>query len=257
MVSFCRERGAATFDRRLAQRGCRQHGCVRQPVRAPRPRTGRDAGAGRVCGSPPAAVDGAGGRFAKCCDRPAPRCLLPPAPAVSGPELLQWQQRQYGVAWQYRPNRNTAWAIYFSRLARDGTLVFPVPVPVPAPARDVPVIVDAANDATDPQLVWHSDGYGLAWLHQPVAGGRRALMFTVFGRARGAGRFELWRGSRPPGAAVCGERRRRRCTGLRTNAEWAYVSGDLDGKTRRQDPSYADGPGRAAEAWPAGLRSCL
>ena len=110
--------------------------------------------------------------------------LRPQAPAPTGTgitagEIATWRQRQYGVAWQYRPNRNTAWGIYFSRLARDGTLVFPAPVPVPAPARDVQVIFNAATDATDPQLVWHSDGYGLAWLQQPVAGGDHTLMFTV------------------------------------------------------------------------------
>ena len=27
--------------------------------------------------------------------------------------------------------------------------------------------------------MWHSDGYGLAWLQQPVAGGDHTLMFTV------------------------------------------------------------------------------
>src|SRR5262249_49687572 len=30
----------------------------------------------------------------------------------------------------------------------------------------------------DPQLVWHTDGYGLAWLQQPV-GGNHTLMFKA------------------------------------------------------------------------------
>ena len=110
---------------------------------------------------------------------PRPQAPAPTGGGTAPHELLRWRQRQYGVAWQYRPNAGTPWAIYFSRLSRTGTFVFAAPVPVPAPARDVPVIVDAANDATDPQLVWHADGYGLAWLQQPFAGGKRALMFTV------------------------------------------------------------------------------
>ncbi len=110
---------------------------------------------------------------------PRPQAPAPTGTGITAGEIAAWKQRQYGVAWQYRPNHNTAWGIYFSRLARDGTLVFPAPVPVPAPARDVQVIFNAATDATDPQLVWHSDGYGLAWLQQPVAGGDHTLMFTV------------------------------------------------------------------------------
>jgi hypothetical protein len=41
------------------------------------------------------------------------------------------------------------------------------------------VIADPAHQATAPQLVWHADGYGLAWLSQPVAGGNHTLMFCV------------------------------------------------------------------------------
>lgn len=110
---------------------------------------------------------------------PRPEAPAPTGTGITPGEIVTWRQRQYGVAWQYRPNHNTAWGIYFSRLARDGTPVFPPPAPVPAPARDVQVIFNAAIDATDPQLVWHADGYGLAWLHQPVAGGDHTLMFTV------------------------------------------------------------------------------
>ena len=41
------------------------------------------------------------------------------------------------------------------------------------------MISDADHHATRPQLVWHSDGYGLAWLSQPKDGGKQSLMFTV------------------------------------------------------------------------------
>ncbi len=110
---------------------------------------------------------------------PRPQAPAPTGTGTTAAELLQLRQRQYGVAWQYRPNGTTGWAIYYSRRARDGTRNFPAPVPGPAPASNVPVIVNAAVDATDPQLVWHSDGYGLVWLQQPLTGGPHSLLFTV------------------------------------------------------------------------------
>ena len=50
------------------------------------------------------------------------------------------------------------------------------PAPVP---QDVTVITSATDNMTDPQLVWHTNGYGLAWLQQPTAGGNHTLFFTV------------------------------------------------------------------------------
>jgi hypothetical protein len=44
---------------------------------------------------------------------------------------------------------------------------------------DVVVVQSATDHATEPQLVWHTDGYGLAWLQQPAAGGNQQLFFTI------------------------------------------------------------------------------
>lgn len=94
-----------------------------------------------------------------------------PTPAAAATASLQ---REYGAAWQNQPVGGR-WEIRFSRLNRDGT--------VHAVTRDVAVVQRPAAQATDPQLVWHSDGYGLAWLEQPVAGGDHTLFFTVLGEA--------------------------------------------------------------------------
>ena len=102
----------------------------------------------------------------------APRPILfsPPFP-VPAAAVTNSRRREYGVAWQYRPAAAAPWEIRFSRLNRDATLH-------PA-TRDVQVFADAANHGTEPQMVWHTDGYGLAWLKQPVAGGAHQLFFTV------------------------------------------------------------------------------
>jgi hypothetical protein len=81
-------------------------------------------------------------------------------------------QRVYGAAWQHRaPGGN--WQIMFSRLGRDGS------PSVVAGQFDVPVAAGVTHHHTDPQLVWHTDGYGLGWRQQPVAGGPHQLFFQV------------------------------------------------------------------------------
>ena len=63
---------------------------------------------------------------------PRPQAPAPGGGGTSAPALAQWAQRQYGVAWQYRPSAAAPWEIRFSRLTRAGTFGFPAPVP-PAP----------------------------------------------------------------------------------------------------------------------------
>ena len=98
---------------------------------------------------------------------------MTPAPAGVGAgnaAINQSRQREYGVSWQYRPHAAAPWEIRFSRLARDGTV---------AATHDVQVMSDPMHHHTDPQLVWHGDGYGLVWREQPSAGGTHVLCFTV------------------------------------------------------------------------------
>lgn len=104
----------------------------------------------------------------------APRPVLfnPQFPASLGSlPFTNTRQREYGAAWQYRPAAAAPWQIRFSRLNRDGT--------VQLPTADVQVFADGGFHGTEPQLVWHTDGYGIAWLRRPVAGGNRQLVFTV------------------------------------------------------------------------------
>ena len=111
---------------------------------------------------------------------PRPQAPVPSGSGTSAAALIQLAQRQYGIAWQYRPNDAAPWEIRFSRVARDGTFGFPAPVPpAPIPAHDARVIFDAATHATQPQLIWHADGYGLAWLRQPIGGGKQSLLFSA------------------------------------------------------------------------------
>jgi len=110
---------------------------------------------------------------------PRPVYFAPSGTGTSSATIRQSRLREYGVAWQYRPNENAPWEIRFSRLSREGSFRFAAPSPNQPPARDVPVITDPASHATEPQLVWHADGYMLAWLSQPIAGGNRVLMVTV------------------------------------------------------------------------------
>lgn len=103
---------------------------------------------------------------------PRPVQFAPGFP-VSAADLLDTRRREFGAAWQHRTAAAGNWQIWFSRLTRTG-------VPVATAGQfDVVVVNVATEHATDPQLVWHGDGYGLAWLQQPVAGGNHLLMFTV------------------------------------------------------------------------------
>lgn len=104
----------------------------------------------------------------------APRPLLydltPPAPATAA---AQSRRRVFGVAWQNRPAADAPWEIYFSKLRRNGS--------VDTATQDVSVVRKAGQHCTDPQLVWHTDGYGLAWLQKDAAdeGSPHRLFFTV------------------------------------------------------------------------------
>ncbi|MFH7245309.1 MAG: S8 family serine peptidase [Spirulina sp.] len=79
------------------------------------------------------------------------------------------RQREYGIAWEYRPLATAPTEIRFSRLNRDGSV---------GSVRDI-VVVAGPQPATEPQLIWHNDGYGLAWLQPDTADGPRRLRFTV------------------------------------------------------------------------------
>ena len=101
---------------------------------------------------------------------PRPVTPVPSGVGMGNAAINQSRQREYGVAWHYRPNAAAPWEIRFSRLARDGTV---------AVTHDVQVMSDRLHHHTDPQLVWHGDGYGVAWREQPSAGGTHVLCFTV------------------------------------------------------------------------------
>lgn len=91
---------------------------------------------------------------------------------VNAADLANSRRREYGAAWQQRPAGQN-WQVWFSRLDRSA-------VPVTTAGQfDLPVVMNATDHATDPQLVWHGAGYGLAWRQQPAAGGPHVLMFTV------------------------------------------------------------------------------
>src|SRR5947209_627891 len=93
---------------------------------------------------------------------------MPPTPA----DIANQNLREYGAAWQHRP-AGGRWQVLFSRLQQNGR------PSVTAGQFDVVVVQSATDNATEPQLVWHTDGYGLAWLQQPVAGGNQQLFFTI------------------------------------------------------------------------------
>jgi hypothetical protein len=100
---------------------------------------------------------------------PRPKLFAPPFPLPPA-AVTESRRREYGVAWQYRPGAADPWEIRFSRLNRDAKR---------HATHDVEVFKDPANHGTEPQMVWHTDGYGLAWLKQPVGGGVHQLFFTV------------------------------------------------------------------------------
>jgi hypothetical protein len=126
--------------------------------------------------TPPIALTAIPGDSQNAVLAPRPVNFAPPFGAGLLPAA---QQREYGLAWQNLPAAAGRWEIRFSRINRNGT--------VSAAVRDVAVIQDPADHATDPQLVWHTDGYGLAWLQQPAGGGPHRLMFTTLDQNGAAG----------------------------------------------------------------------
>jgi hypothetical protein len=100
---------------------------------------------------------------------PRPVTFDPPFPAT-GAALQNTRRRLYGLAFQNLPAPAARWEIRFSLLNRDGTLGGVV---------NLPIVQDPADHATDPQLVWHTNGFGLAWLQQPASGGPKRLMFAL------------------------------------------------------------------------------
>ncbi|HMW23113.1 MAG TPA: hypothetical protein PKC59_06735, partial [Burkholderiaceae bacterium] len=103
----------------------------------------------------------------------APRPVqFQPAFPVSAADLAASRQREFGAAWQHQ-SPGGRWEIRFSCLQRSGQPV------ATAGQFDVAVVASATDHATEPQIVWHGNGYGLAWLQRPAAGGNAVLMFTV------------------------------------------------------------------------------
>jgi hypothetical protein len=98
---------------------------------------------------------------------PRPVLFQLPTPANAA-QIAQSRQREYGLAWENLPAPGGRSQIRFSQLRRDGT---------PGAVRDVLVVSHVTDHATEPQLVWHTDGYGLAWLQRTAAGGPKRLMF--------------------------------------------------------------------------------
>jgi hypothetical protein len=103
---------------------------------------------------------------------PRPVAFDPNAiPPIPGGFNANAANRFYGLAFQARAAAAGAYQITFSHLTRNGDAD-------PAVAQNVVVAANAASHQTDPQLVWHTDGYGLAWREQPTAGGAHRLMFA-------------------------------------------------------------------------------
>jgi hypothetical protein len=101
--------------------------------------------------------------------RPVLFDLTPPTPAAAARKS---RLREYGAAWQFRADDKAAWEIRFSRLDQTAKPHKTI--------KDVPVLVKAGEHATHPQLIWHTDGYGLAWLQQSATdGANQYLCFTV------------------------------------------------------------------------------
>lgn len=119
----------------------------------------------------PIVLTGLAGNARNAVLAPRPITFAPGFP-TSGADTLNSRRREYGAAWQHQvPGGN--WQVLFSRLQRNGR-----PSTV-AGQFDVVVVQSATDHCTDPQLVWHTDGYGLAWLQQPTGGGAHQLFFTV------------------------------------------------------------------------------
>lgn len=109
--------------------------------------------------------------------------VIAPRPVLVGLEFpaapnaaTRRRQREYGIAWEYHPapvnpaDPPPPFEIRFSRLNRNGTV---------GAIQDIAVVAKATHHATHPQLIWHTNGYGLAWLEQPIGGGAHTLCFTI------------------------------------------------------------------------------
>lgn len=119
----------------------------------------------------PIALSSAAGEAMNPVIAPRPVQFAPGFP-VNAADLSNSRRREYGAAWQHQPV-GANWQIWFSRLDRSS-------VPSTTAGQfDVPVVTSLTDHTTEPQLVWHDDGYGLAWLQQPAAGGHHVLMFTL------------------------------------------------------------------------------
>ncbi|HYW54447.1 MAG TPA: hypothetical protein VE826_10780, partial [Dongiaceae bacterium] len=101
---------------------------------------------------------------------PRPGAFDPNAPPPPGGFNLNALTRMYGVAFQHRAAPADRWQVRFITLDRTGN----------APAATLStVVVDTPNrHQTEPQLAWHVDGYGLAWLERPTTSGPNTLMFA-------------------------------------------------------------------------------
>ena len=128
-------------------------------------------GAPQVGVAAPIALTALAGDAQNAVIAPRPVQFAPGFP-VTAADNLNSRRREYGAAWQHRPAGGN-WQIMFSRLGRDGR-----PTTV-AGQFDVVVVQSATDHATEPQLVWHTNGYGFAWLQQPSAGGNQQLFFTL------------------------------------------------------------------------------
>jgi hypothetical protein len=102
----------------------------------------------------------------------APRRQRLPLP-VGGPAPTL--TLEYGIAWQNRASAGARWQIMFSQLDSNGQRKAPTPII----QQDRPVAFSLFDHCTDPQLLWHNDGYGLAWLQQPTGGGNHTLYFAT------------------------------------------------------------------------------
>jgi hypothetical protein len=84
-------------------------------------------------------------------------------------------QLEYGLVWQNQASAAARWEIRFSQLDANGQRKAPTATIV----QDRIIVTSPTDHCTDPQLVWHTDGYGLAWLQQPSAGGNHTLSFAT------------------------------------------------------------------------------
>ena len=102
---------------------------------------------------------------------PRPDAFDPNAtPAPAGGFVAGFARRTYGLAFQRRAAAANPWQLTFTHLNRTGDAD-------PAVAQNV-VVAASPNHQTDPQMIWHTDGYGVAWREQPAAGGPHRLMFA-------------------------------------------------------------------------------